>query len=67
MSFLIIGLYYVVIVIMYFLKALFGIGSLWFIVNGVVNAAIIFMFLLYFVAFMHSIINQMMIAYNKHV
>ena len=65
MSFFIIGIYYVAIVMMYFLKALFSIGSLWYIVNGIVNAAIIFMFLLYFVAFMHSIINQKMIGYNK--
>ena len=63
---LLIGFYYVTVAIMYFFKALFGIGSLWYIVNGIVNAAIIFMFLLYFVAFTHSRINQRMIAYNDH-
>ena len=63
---LLIGFYYVTVAIMYFLKALFGIGSLWYIVNGIVNVAIIYMFLLYFVAFTHSRINQMMIAYNDH-
>lgn len=63
---LLIGFYYVTVAIMYFFKALFGIGSLWYIVNGIVNAAIISMFLLYFVAFTHSRINQMMIAYNDH-
>ena len=63
---LLIGFYYVTVAIMYFFKALFGIGSLWYIVNGIVNAAIISMFLLYFVAFTHSRINQMMIAYIDH-
>jgi len=63
---LLIGFYYVTVAIMYFFKALFGIGSLWYIVNGIVNVAIIYMFLLYFVAFTHSRINQMMIAYNDH-
>ena len=36
---LLIGFYYVTVAIMYFFKALFGIGSLWYIVNGIVNAA----------------------------
>ena len=66
---LLIGIYHVAIGTMYFFKALFGIGSLWYIVNGVINAAIVFMLLLYLVAFMQSIINRMMIAHNinKHV
>jgi hypothetical protein len=63
---LLIGFYYVSIAIMYFLKALFGIGSLWYIVNGVINTAIISMFLLYFVAFMHSRINQLMLTHINH-
>jgi len=66
---LLIGIYHVAIVIMYLFKALFGISSLWYIVNGIINAAIIYMFLLYFVGFIHSKMNQKMIAYNtnKHV
>ena len=58
--------YHVVISVMYFFKALFGIGSLWYIVNGVINAAIVFMLLLYLVAFMQSIIRGHPISPEKH-
>lgn len=57
---------YIVFYVMYSLKALFGVSSLWYLVNGVINAAIISMFLLYFIAFVHSQINRIMIA-NKIV
>lgn len=53
------SLYYILqLFIMYSLKTLFGVGSLWYIMNGLINAAIISMFLLYLVAFVQTQIKQ---------
>lgn len=51
-------IYYIITIVASTLKAVFGISSLWYIVNGVVNGAIIFMFLLYFVAFIQSRVKK---------
>ena len=56
-------IYYLIISIMFILKILFAIGSLWYVVNGALNAAIILMFLLYFVAFIQS---QFEIKYKNY-
>lgn len=56
-------IYYLIISIMFILKILFAIGSFWYVVNGLLNVAIILMFLLYFVAFTQS---QFEIKYKNY-